>query len=75
MAPTHELAVQIFSELKKFIKGCNLRAVCAYGGASIADQIAALKRGAHIVVCTPGRMIDLLCANRGRVTNLSRVTY
>ncbi|CAG8440389.1 7607_t:CDS:10 [Ambispora gerdemannii] len=38
-------------------------------------QIADLKRGAEIIVCTPGRMIDLLCANAGRVTNLKRVTY
>lgn len=34
-----------------------------------------MKRGAEIVVCTPGRLIDLLCANSGRVTNLKRVTY
>lgn len=52
-----------------------LRAVCAYGGAAIKDQIADLKRGAEIIVCTPGRMIDLLAANGGRVTNLRRVTY
>ena len=47
--------------------------VCAYGGAAIKDQIADLKRGAEIIVCTPGRMIDLLTANNGRVTNLQRV--
>ncbi len=41
----------------------------------IKDQIAELKRGAEIVVATPGRMIDLLAANQGRVTNLRRVTY
>ncbi|CAG8441068.1 2427_t:CDS:10 [Funneliformis caledonium] len=52
-----------------------LAAVCAYGGSPIKDQIAELKRGAEIIVCTPGRMIDLLCANSGRVTNLKRVTY
>ena len=34
-----------------------------------------LKFGVHVIVCTPGRMIDLLCANSGRVTNLRRVTY
>ena len=34
-----------------------------------------MKRGAEVVVCTPGRLIDLLCANSGRVTNLLRVTY
>uniref|UniRef100_A0A2K6TRI1 Probable ATP-dependent RNA helicase DDX46 n=1 Tax=Saimiri boliviensis boliviensis TaxID=39432 RepID=A0A2K6TRI1_SAIBB len=37
--------------------------------------IAELKRGAEIIVCTPGRMIDMLAANSGRVTNLRRVTY
>lgn len=52
-----------------------LQAVCAYGGSPIKDQIAEMKKGAEIVVCTPGRMIDLLAANSGRVTNLKRVTY
>lgn len=75
MTPTRELAVQIHKECKPFLKALNLRAVCAYGGAPIKDQIAELKRGAEIVVCTPGRIIDLLAANSGRVTNLRRVTY
>ncbi|XP_044724768.1 DEAD/DEAH box helicase domain-containing protein [Hirsutella rhossiliensis] len=75
MTPTRELAVQIHRECKPFLKGMGLRAVCAYGGAPIRDQIAELKRGAEIIVCTPGRMIDLLAANQGRVTNLKRVTY
>jgi ATP-dependent RNA helicase DDX46/PRP5 len=75
MAPTRELAVQIHRDCKPFLKALGLRAVCAYGGAPIKDQIAELKRGAEIVVCTPGRMIDLLAANSGRVTNLRRVTY
>ncbi|KAK9701196.1 pre-mRNA processing RNA-helicase, partial [Basidiobolus ranarum] len=75
MTPTRELAVQIHKECKHFLKALNLRAVCAYGGSPIKDQIADLKRGAEIVVCTPGRMIDLLSANSGRVTNLRRATY
>ncbi|GAM41389.1 ATP-dependent RNA helicase [Talaromyces pinophilus] len=75
MTPTRELATQIHKDCKPFLKALNLRAVCAYGGAPIKDQIAELKRGAEIVVCTPGRMIDLLAANAGRVTNLRRVTY
>jgi ATP-dependent RNA helicase DDX46/PRP5 len=75
MTPTRELATQIHKECKPFLKAMNLRAVCAYGGAPIKDQIADLKRGAEIIVCTPGRMIDLLAANSGRVTNLRRVTY
>ncbi|KAF4637417.1 hypothetical protein G7Y89_g628 [Cudoniella acicularis] len=75
MTPTRELATQIHKECKPFLKAMGLRAVCAYGGAPIKDQIADLKRGAEIIVCTPGRMIDLLAANSGRVTNLRRVTY
>lgn len=75
MTPTRELAVQIFRECKPFLKLLNIRACCAYGGAPIKDQIADLKRGAEIVVCTPGRMIDVLSANAGRVTNLHRCTY
>lgn len=75
LAPTRELAVQIHRECKPYLKALGLRAVCAYGGAPIKDQIAELKRGAEIVVCTPGRMVDLLAANSGRVTNLGRVTY
>lgn len=75
MTPTRELATQIHKECKPFLKALNLRAVCAYGGAPIKEQIADLKRGAEIIVCTPGRMIDLLAANSGRVTNLRRVTY
>lgn len=75
MTPTRELAVQIHRDCKPFLKMMGLRSVCAYGGAPIRDQIAELKRGAEIIVCTPGRMIDLLAANQGRVTNLRRVTY
>ncbi|KAF2154596.1 P-loop containing nucleoside triphosphate hydrolase protein [Myriangium duriaei CBS 260.36] len=75
MAPTRELATQIHRECRPYLKALNLRAVCAYGGAPITEQIAALKRGAEIVVCTPGRLIDLLGANSGRVINLKRTTY
>jgi ATP-dependent RNA helicase DDX46/PRP5 len=75
MTPTRELATQIHRDCKPFLKMMGLRAVCAYGGAPIKDQIADLKRGAEVIVCTPGRMIDLLAANQGRVTNLRRVSY
>ncbi|XP_078267520.1 putative ATP-dependent RNA helicase DDX46 isoform X1 [Rhinoraja longicauda] len=73
--PTRELALQITKECKKFSKALGLRAVCVYGGTGISEQIAELKRGAEIIVCTPGRMIDMLAANNGRVTNFRRVTY
>ena len=73
--PTRELASQIYQDCKPFLKALELRAVCASGGAQIKDQIAQLKSGAEIVICTPGRMIDLLRANSGRVVNLRRVTF
>jgi len=75
LSPTRELAIQTFSECKKFCKWLKLRVVCVYGGTGISEQIADLKRGAEIIICTPGRMIDMLAANNGRVTNLRRVTY
>lgn len=75
MTPTRELCMQIGKDIKKFSKPLNLRAACVYGGTGISEQIAELKRGAEIIVCTPGRMIDMLAANSGRVTNLRRVTY
>jgi ATP-dependent RNA helicase DDX46/PRP5 len=75
MTPTRELCVQIHRDCRPFLKTLGLRAMAAYGGAPIKDQIAELKRGAEIVVATPGRMIDLLAANQGRVTNLKRATF
>lgn len=75
MSPTRELAQQIFKQLTTFTKKLGLSACCCYGGSSIEPQIAELKRGAQIVVCTPGRLIDLLTTNNGRVCNLQRVTY
>ncbi|SPQ92992.1 unnamed protein product (mitochondrion) [Plasmodiophora brassicae] len=75
LAPTRELAIQIHNEVRKFCKPVNLRSVCCYGGAAVSEQIAALKRGAEIIVATPGRFIDMLSCNQGRVTNLRRVTY
>ena len=75
MTPTRELALQIVKECKPFAKVMGITAMAAYGGSPIGEQISELKKGAEIVVGTPGRMIDLLTANSGRVTNLKRVTY
>jgi ATP-dependent RNA helicase DDX46/PRP5 len=75
MAPTRELAMQIYSEIKGFTKALNFRVACCVGGVSISEDISEMKKGADVVICTPGRMIDLLTANNGRVTNVRRVTY
>ncbi|WP_159548975.1 DEAD/DEAH box helicase [Streptococcus halichoeri] len=60
IAPTRELAVQSQEELFRFgrQKGVKVRSV--YGGSSIEKQIKALKSGAHVVVGTPGRLLDLI---------------
>ena len=61
LAPTRELCVQIAKDLKHFssyLPGVGVVAV--YGGASIRDQITGIRRGANVVVATPGRLIDLL---------------
>lgn len=74
LSPTRELAVQTYEEAKKFTKRLDLRIACVYGGSDIAEQIANLKRAVEIIVCTPGRMIDMLTVNRGKVTNTRRTT-
>ncbi|XP_004295131.1 PREDICTED: DEAD-box ATP-dependent RNA helicase 42-like [Fragaria vesca subsp. vesca] len=75
MAPTRELVQQIHSDIKRFAKVLGFGCVPVYGGSGVAQQISELKRGAEIVVCTPGRMIDVLCTSGGKITNLRRVTF
>ncbi len=60
IAPTRELAVQGQEELFRFGKSKGLKVRTVFGGSSIEKQIKALRSGAHIVVGTPGRMVDLL---------------
>lgn len=72
LVPTRELALQVYSEAKKFSNSYKIAVVCAYGGGSRYEQSRDLEAGAEIVVATPGRMIDLI---KMGVTNLNRVTY
>ncbi len=58
LAPTRELAVQISLELQKVGSYTGVRIVTIYGGQSMNVQLDALRRGAHVVVGTPGRTID-----------------
>lgn len=61
LSPTRELAVQIGNNIKEFAKYIpQMKVVTVYGGANIDQQIKSLKRGAHIVVGTPGRTVDLI---------------
>jgi len=74
VAPTRELVVQIGKECRRFAKVVGLTCVSVYGGSGVAQQIADLKRGADVVACTPGRMIDILVTGNGKITNMWRVT-
>lgn len=61
LSPTRELAVQIGNNIKEFAKYIpNMKVVTVYGGANIEEQIRGLKKGAQIVVGTPGRTVDLI---------------
>ena len=75
ITPTRELALQIAKTAKPFADKLNMKICKCYGGQSISKQIADLKKRADIVVGTPGRIIDLLCTNGGRILNFSNVTY
>lgn len=76
LAPTRELALQIYEEAKIFIdddKG--MSCICCTGGSELKKQINDLKRGVKIVVATPGRFIDLLTLNSGKLVSTRRITF
>ncbi len=60
LAPTRELAIQVAKRISRFSRYSSLKVLPVYGGESINKQIRALERGVHIVVGTPGRLIDHL---------------
>ncbi|KAI8917781.1 P-loop containing nucleoside triphosphate hydrolase protein [Powellomyces hirtus] len=73
LAPTRELAHQIYIEAKKFAKAYSLKVSVVYGGAPKGDQFKELRAGGvEILVATPGRLIDLV---KMKATNLHRVSY
>ena len=73
LSPTRELCLQITNEIKQygqFYKGLNVTAI--YGGASITDQARSVKRGAQIIVATPGRMKDMI---KRKLVDISQIKY
>jgi ATP-dependent RNA helicase DeaD len=72
LCPTRELCMQITGDLKDYARySGKLKILAVYGGASIENQINGLKKGVHIIVATPGRLIDLIGR---RAAKLSAVT-
>lgn len=73
LCPTRELCLQISEDLKGFSKYIDkLFILPVYGGSSIESQIKSLKRGVHVIVATPGRLIDLM---ERKVADLKSVTH
>ena len=73
LAPTRELALQIVDQISKYSKYINgLTIAAVYGGASIMTQLDQVRRKPHIIVATPGRLIDLV--NR-KAADLSGLEY
>jgi len=58
VAPTRELARQIFTDFESIGKACGLKAVCFYGGTAFGPQCEDLRNGIDLLVCTPGRILD-----------------
>ena len=74
VCPTRELCMQITKDLETFsIYQNNPNIAAVYGGASISDQIRKLKKGAHIVVATPGRLLDLIERKAVKLKSVQRV--
>ena len=72
LSPTRELCLQIASELRNYAKYLpKVNVVAVYGGASIEEQARSLKKGAQIIVATPGRMQDMIRRNFVDITNIN----
>ncbi len=73
LSPTRELCLQITNEMKQYGKYCKgLNVVAIYGGSSITEQAREVKRGAQIIVATPGRMKDMISR---RLVDISKIQY
>lgn len=73
LSPTRELCLQITNEMKQYGKYCKgLNVVAVYGGSSITDQARDIKKGAQIIVATPGRIKDMISR---RLVDISKIEY
>ena len=72
LVPTRELAVQVAGELSKLGQFSGTQVLAIYGGRALSGQLAALRRGVHVVVATPGRLMDHM--ERGNI-DIGQVKY
>lgn len=73
VAPSRELALQIFDEARKLCYRTMLRPCCVYGGAPSGAQRRDLAKGCDLLVATPGRLVDFM--NQPRMITLNRLRY
>lgn len=72
LSPTRELAHQIFVQVKKFLNVYGAECAAIYGGVGKWEQIQAVRKGAEVVVATPGRLIEMI---RKKTVKMNRVTF
>lgn len=70
VAPTRELAIQIFMDARKFAYQTMVRTVVLYGGTSLGYQLREVEKGCNILVATPGRLLDVLGKGKVNVANI-----
>ncbi|MEI8130903.1 MAG: DEAD/DEAH box helicase [Leptolinea sp.] len=75
LVPTRELARQVWRETETICEGTGLRSVAVYGGVGYGAQIEAFRQGAHIVVGTPGRVLDHLLKRTFSLDHLDMLVY
>ncbi len=74
LCPTRELCLQIADDLTEYSKYIpKLKVLPVYGGSSIESQIRTLRRGVHIIVATPGRLIDLINRKEAKLDNVRNI--
>jgi ATP-dependent RNA helicase RhlE len=70
LTPTRELALQIFDNFKTYSQFVNLKTAVVYGGVGIGPQIKAVQDGVHVLIATPGRLLDLIQQNKLSIRNI-----
>jgi len=75
LTPTRELAVQVHSVIEPLARAMKLRSTCVYGGVGMQPQINALRRGADIIIATPGRLLDHIQQRTARFDKLSILVF
>lgn len=75
LLPTRELALQVDETLRKVGESLGLRTAVLIGGASMGPQVSALKRDPHVIVATPGRLLDHLEQKNARLNNISILVF